>query len=1465
MPGMNPYSVPQVPYGQHQPLWESPHESYGAVKVPTNMSNRTEVPAYSVVSPPPPQSSISNQDYYSPRFAESSQMAGYPSESVEEVPYYMGGPYASMPGMPMSARASMGVNPLQTRFMAPTAAPPSIHMQQQYNDPYRAMKNQSNMVPANYNMGGPNVQGRAINKQLLDILRDRVVDAQRLDLLIDTYVERMDCVNLATLLFHTGKKRLVLIPTYVRRVAQRLLGVKEDLRAREASNALYGLKCLSSDIPEVRELVHALATKIASSNSDFVAQAVGNALYGCQMMTSEYEEVRYLLLILASKVSRCTELLEAQNVGNALYGLRGMNSDHKEVRIMISALTPKVASAREELNGQALGNSLYGLQCMSSKEPEVRCLLQVLAAKVARTWEDLKAQEVGNALYGLKRMSTDVPEVRSLIVALVPKIAQSPDVLDAQAVGNSLYGLQNMRSDSSEVLSLLSVLAEKIGASCAELDGQAMGNSLYGLQGMSSDFPEVRAVVAALTVKIQSSCLEMNAQELGNALYGLHNMNSSYKEVRKIVAALAQKIAASKHELTSQEIGNAMFGLQNMSSEHLETRLLLQHLTQKIVLSHTVLDPQGVSNSLFGLQRLSSECLEVRHLVHALAYKVEHCWKVLGTHHVSNACFGLQGLSSEEKEVRMLLKALVPKIVSCREEMNAKQLSYALFGLHKMSSNHLEVLGLVTALADKIVASTDSWNSYYLSLAVFGLQGMSSSSEEVTYLIKAINQKASMASLVDMDAVKLGNSFYGLQRFDTNNAEVCKLLMILGTSLMNMIQYNMKVPASACANIIFGLNGLSVHVEPVRGVLDTVAELMRDIIDTSGNLGSLRHELAVETYMELLTMFQAAAVSVNAIPDLDAYPETKLRLNEQIPRLQSIIEQYSRLYQPRGLTYAETLAAQEISRILNREPFVIRTGALMYGFDSSLFIQLSPNLELKTASGAPFNPVLGLDLIGSSFCFPAKELFHTLRCRYLGKQRGLTMRALPADSFRVVGQGGIWMHQSVFVPLLAENDEDTKVINAQLSSRSNSSVSYMSSLNGGDESLRYHLPAASGSNASLGRGQGIETNSLYSQSSGTVNRYGISEYLDDDFIKQGNDYVSEQLGLRYNRRPLGLLVGWLGDWPRISNLLLVHLLSMQQQPVVQQQQQQQQSFGRFAGAYPGAPIRMNGTPVVDVRRQVADRGMMPVVDMPLDSKSFSMRSQSVDYLNNSSDSTFMETAQHLRVGRRTEDENSDTSADISQTKTIKPIFDHNHPGINLATVSEHSLSGLLSRSYSQFPAESGHHDTMRMETTKYDASGTFLSPDFSQSNSFTGNMLRNSQDFHQYSKNQSFIKPESLKQRTLSDASLLEENAVVAVTNIVDLGPDLSVPQGAGVPVEQQPSNITILNTADENSSQHVAAVQEVVSTEAHDEDDMALLQAQMEMAKLEAKIKSLQDRKSLKGQRGATDTLLATTSSDSY
>eukprot|EP01035_Chromulina_nebulosa_P019455 gene19455-25337_t len=989
------------------------------------------------------------------------------------------------------------------------------------------------MYQPNPGTGGSNAQGRAINKMLLDILRGRIIDPNRLSLIVDANIERMDCVNLATLLFHTGKKRLLLTPLFIKRIAARFNILKEELRAREASNSLYGLKCMSSESPEVRQLILALANKISTSSTDLVAQAVGNALYGCQMMTSDHEEVRYLLQVLANKVAQCVEPLEAQNVGNALYGLRGMNSDAKEVRQLLAALTPKVATAKEDLNGQALGNSLYGLQGMSAKEIEVRNLLSVLSDKINHCWEDLKAQEVGNALYGLKRMSSDVPELRMLIDALVPKIAASPEILDAQAIGNSFYGMQNMKSDNKTVLSLLSTMAQKVSMSVAELDGQAMGNSLYGLQGMSSECEEVREVIRAITSKLELSSLDMNAQELGNSLYGLQNMTSGYVEVRTLLVALARKVASSKHDLTSQEIGNALFGLQGMRSDTWETRLLLRQIGVKIAKSTALLDPQGIANSLYGFQRMSSECIEVKQIIQALAIKIDQSWKLLNAQHIANALYGLQNLSSFELEVSELLRSLVPKITTCRDEMTSKQISCAMFGLQSFYSSNDEVKAILVALTEKICSSKDVMTGLQFGSALFGLQGCDTSSIEVRNLLKAFVERVD-GNIKELDILSLGNAFFGIQRMSTvDSMEFIELLRILHGLLLSLVDSGIELTPNVCSSIFYGLQNCSITVNYVNDIL------MITDLDFNKLLSELLYEL-----QSILTHI------------VESRRDEYLSIRKQ-------------------LTIPQQRICDGMKILLSNEPFTITSNELLWGFESTCFVSINPDIQLTTANNELFQPTLNIEILGTSHTFPAKDLYTRLRNRFLFEQKGVIVEMIHASvvGSSKVGQG---IHAKKAIVNTLRNQEH--LLDCLCPRTSEDATNFANQL-----SIYYNLPNNPGILSSIYHSTPDQLIESYNSKKGFVDNNTVKskhyfvngtldtstdltidcfdsglgyDYLDDDYdddsirslsspntnLKNGlsisptNESVSlNDIYINDARASRGMRFHWLGDHPKLSS------------------------------------------------------------------------------------------------------------------------------------------------------------------------------------------------------------------------------------------------------------------------------------------------------------------------------------------
>ena len=63
-----------------------------------------------------------------------------------------------------------------------------------------------------------------------------------------------------------------------------------------------------------------LVRKVNESTAELDSQGVGNALFGLQGMSSDVPEVRELVAVLVRKVNESTAELNAQNVGNALFG-----------------------------------------------------------------------------------------------------------------------------------------------------------------------------------------------------------------------------------------------------------------------------------------------------------------------------------------------------------------------------------------------------------------------------------------------------------------------------------------------------------------------------------------------------------------------------------------------------------------------------------------------------------------------------------------------------------------------------------------------------------------------------------------------------------------------------------------------------------------------------------------------------------------------------------------------------------------------------------------------------------------------------------------------------------------------------------------------------------------------------------------------------------------------------------------
>ena len=183
-----------------------------------------------------------------------------------------------------------------------------------------------------------------------------------------------------------------------------------------------GLQGMSSEIPEVRQVLRALAAKV---NEMPLAPSLGTRYTEDNQIPSLDHEDRHMNREHLDKddeehsrfkSSVVEYMLSGQNIGNALWGLRNTTSEHEEVREALAALSVKISQSNAELNGQNIGNALYSLHSMDGEAAEVRAVLGCLAHKIVVSKQPLSGLDIGMSLFGLRSMNAEIPEVLGLCI-----------------------------------------------------------------------------------------------------------------------------------------------------------------------------------------------------------------------------------------------------------------------------------------------------------------------------------------------------------------------------------------------------------------------------------------------------------------------------------------------------------------------------------------------------------------------------------------------------------------------------------------------------------------------------------------------------------------------------------------------------------------------------------------------------------------------------------------------------------------------------------------------------------------------------------------------------------------------------------------------------------------------------------------------------------------------------------------
>ena len=143
-------------------------------------------------------------------------------------------------------------------------------------------------------------------------------------------------------------------------VTQRLaLGLK--FQSRHAAWLAIGLSGSGFDNEVHGKYLLALAGIIRNCPRSFEYQTVGNILYGLRGMSCNHTEVRDVISAVAFRIPQCQGALDSKVVGISIYGLKGMSSDHPEVRDFLRALAIRIREHSSILDSQAIGNSIFGM------------------------------------------------------------------------------------------------------------------------------------------------------------------------------------------------------------------------------------------------------------------------------------------------------------------------------------------------------------------------------------------------------------------------------------------------------------------------------------------------------------------------------------------------------------------------------------------------------------------------------------------------------------------------------------------------------------------------------------------------------------------------------------------------------------------------------------------------------------------------------------------------------------------------------------------------------------------------------------------------------------------------------------------------------------------------------------------------------------------------------------------------
>eukprot|EP01041_Mallomonas_annulata_P008335 gene8335-17162_t len=729
----------------------------------------------------------------------------------------------------------------------------------------------------------------------------------------------------------------------------------QQIIGQSIAMSLYGLKNFNSSSFIIRSLLSLLAkvirrgtsaslssSTLSNGASDNMAmeygltgQEVGNALYGLRYMSSDVSEVKDILNALSGRIFGSSARIEfsAQNVGMALFGLQNMTTTTTETVTLLQALLPHIRNA--PVDHQAIGNALYGLQGMSSTDPTVRDVITVLGTAINGYSGRLDAHEIANAFFGLRSMTADSVEVRTVLAALARKVDAMSGSLSSESLGMLLSGMRGMDSAVEEVSRVLCAVTDRlrsesgVGSVRDPMSGRALAMSLYGLQSMSSSSPAVRGLFDAI-VERMTSCHHshpqtipmamsvLSGEEVVQCMRGLRGVDATDTSSQSLLTALSHRIHTNtitntnlqEHVVTfsADDMCHAVYGMRLMDSSIPAVRTLLAallHRAKEISPGLGTITPWSFSCALYGTQTMSPVCEEVEEVWTLLqqwlrpADRVETMTKTMTTaehsHSPDNdndrlrftgqgfgmALFGLQRTSNRSPVAVGVLRALLSRMDSHIPSMDKQAVSMALYGLRGFSSDTREVRTVLRILSREmkrlVVVGEEKLDSRSVTMILSGLQHMDASLSEVTDVFRSVVELMPSPSLSPasrqsvaantparriveplLDAEAVASATYSLRH---HNADLPHIRSLLSRLSLSLVLLDRGLDHREADLINLGMRDKDREVPEVKGLVDSFLYHL----ESRGHRHFRDHlnDLGAQTWMPLLVGFFLLQEQIN--------------------------------------------------------------------------------------------------------------------------------------------------------------------------------------------------------------------------------------------------------------------------------------------------------------------------------------------------------------------------------------------------------------------------------------------------------------------------------------------------------------------------------------------------------------------------------------------------------------------------